>query len=765
MFFRFLSLVLVSSAVIGYGQTAGKRPLKPSSVQKPADRAAVDDELKRHLSAARSYQSAGDLDRAAVENKAVISIASRRIGIAELEQGKYADASAHLLASAAMEDSSIARAGLAAAYLQMSRRDEALAEAQNAVRLDPKNSRARQILGTLYFSGENYEAAAPELEEVFRLTPDFDSAYLLGITYLRLKQLERAKLLFDEIQRTVKTRKADLHILFGQAFEQTEYAAEAEREFKTAIALEPRVAKAHFYLGFVILQHGGGERLPEAGKEFDAELKLTPLDFHANFFRGVVASSLNDHKQAVVYLQRAVRINPKSPEACLFLGQSQQELNDLAGAEKNLRLSLKLSDRSPRHVYQDRRTHFLLGRLLIRTGRKAEGDIELAKAREIQDQLLETDRQAIGKLLGQVVETESRNVRAKQIEGSAEVPMSATPKRQEAAKTAEFTRVKNQLAEILAEAYHNLGVIAVQQGNFDDAFEKFKAASEWKFDLPGLDRNSGIIAFRLAKYDAAIQPLTRHIKADPKDDLARRMLGVSYYLTRNYKQAALVLDPVNQTLFADPELAYFYGIALTQSDRHKEAASFFSKLIIEKANDPQARFYAAQGFVLLGDLEKALREYRSLSASDPQMPQVHYNAGQTLIRLNRFDEAEKEFREELVINPADASSKYHLAFTMIERKVKTDDAIALLNDAVALRPDYAEALYQLGKIYLEMGETEKAIDNLERAANSQKGKDYVHYQLSLAYRRASRVADADRQLKIYRDLREANRTPGPRPGN
>ena len=202
-----------------------------------------------------------------------------------------------------MKDSSLTRAGLAAAYLQMSRRDEALVEAQTAVRLDPKNTQARQILGSVYFSSENYEAAVPELEQVFRLAPNFDSAYLLGITYLRLKQLERARLLFDEIQLTVRTRKADIHILFGQAFEQTGYAAEAEREFKAAIAVEPQVAKAHFYLGFVILQHGGSERLPEAGKEFDAELKRTPLDFHANFFKGVVASSLNDHKQAILYLR------------------------------------------------------------------------------------------------------------------------------------------------------------------------------------------------------------------------------------------------------------------------------------------------------------------------------------------------------------------------------------------------------------------------------------------------------------------------------
>jgi tetratricopeptide (TPR) repeat protein len=476
MFFRFLSVVIISSAVLGYGQTTRKRPIESPRIQKSAIRAAVDDKLSQHLSAAQTYQLAGDLDSAAVENKAIIAIALQRIGIAELERRKYTDASASLLTSIAMRDSSLSRAGLAAAYLQLGRRDEALTEAQTAVLHDPKNSRARQILGSIYYSAGNYESALPELEQVFRLSPDFDSAYLLGITYLRLKQLDRAKLLFDEIQLTVKTRRADVHILFGQAFEQTGYIAEAEKEFEAAIALEPRVAKAHFYLGFVILQHGGSDRLPEARKEFEAELKLTPQDFHANFFAGVTNSSLNNHKQALLYLRRATHVNPKSSEAHLFLAQSQLDLNDLVGAEKSLRLSLQLSDKTDKHLYQDRRAHFLLGRLLMRTGRKAEGEDELAKARVIQDQLLASDRQEIGKILGQVTDTESGDVKAKQIGIGAENPSVGNQRTTAPVRDAEFVRVRNHLAGIVAEAYHNLGVIFTQKGDLHSGIDNFEAA-------------------------------------------------------------------------------------------------------------------------------------------------------------------------------------------------------------------------------------------------------------------------------------------------
>jgi len=42
--------------------------------------------------------------------------------------------------------------------------------------------------------------------------------------------------------------------------------------------------------------------------------------------------------------------------------------------------------------------------------------------------------------------------------------------------------------------------------------------------------------------------------------------------------------------------------------------------------------------------------------------------------------------------------------------------------------------------------------------------DYVHYQLQAAYRKESRLADADRELQIYKDLKAKNReTTVPRP--
>ena len=755
---RFLLLVVFALG-FGLSSAAGQNIKTKNPPKTPVQNASEEDQLARHITAAATFQLSGDLPNAEKENRHIVRIALRRTANLHLREGQTARAIKLFSDSLANSDSAQTRLDLASAYLRAANDEKAIAEAQNVLKIDVKNVQAHYLLGRLFYSRGDYAAALPSLENVIVNQPDFDSAYALGATYLHLKQSDRARLLFEEILTAVKDKRNGLHTLFGRAYEAAGYFAEAESEFKKELALDAKTPKAHFFIGYIILQHGGSERLSEAGREFDAELRISPQDFYANFFRGVVATSESEHQKAIGFLQKAVSLRPKVGEAYLFLGQSQLELNELAAAEKNLRRAIALSP--DQKDSQLRRTHFLLGRLLIRTGRKAEGEKELAKAKAIQDRMLAEARDEVSKILNQVV-SEDRAVENAKSTDAIRKPLKAeliAPLT--AAEKIEVNKLKAYLAEILAQAFHNLGVIHVQQSRTDEALAKFAQAFEWKSDFPGLNRNWGIVGFRANQFDKAVAPLARHLKTNADDALVRRMLGVSYYLTKNFKNAVETLKPIEMTLAQDAELAYFYGISLVALERQPEAAAVFARLAEANPKSGQARFYAAQGWVLVGDYERAVKEFRVVAALDSTIPQARYNAGQSLIRLNRLDEAEKEFRQELLINPNDELSKYSIAYTLLERKTNIDEAIALLRQAVAARFDYADARYQLGKALIEKGDVKEAVEQLESAAASDPKKDYIHYQLSIAYRRNQRAADAERALKTYRELKDANRREKP----
>lgn len=732
----------------------------PKTDQKTVPPAESSDELLKHLKAAEAHQISGDLTNAAVENRAVLGIALQRLANIAIEEGKYADAVKIITQLLKYENSAANRTLLAITYLRQNLSEKAQIEAHTAVSIDSQHIGAHYILGNIYYTKEDYAAALPELEKVFSEAPDFEIARALGLTYLKLKQPERARAHFEKMQTTAGKPNADLHILFAKLYESANYPADAERELKRAIAIEPKKNKLNFYLGYLLLQNGGSERLAEAGASFEEELKLNPNDFYSLFFSGVVASSENRHEKAIPFLQKAVEINPKSGEAFLFLAQSQIELDDLTNAEKNLRRSVELESSGGKNT-QSRRTHFMLGRLLLKTGRKEEGKKELEIAGQLQQESLESSRNEIERILSQVVDDGEPKTAEMKTENS-NIEIKLTPER-----IAQIEKVKNFLTDMTAQSFNNLGVIATQNGQLNEAVENFSAAYEWKPDFPNLSRNFGIVSFRAGKFEDAIAPLARHLQTNPQDDLIRKMLGSGYHFSKDFEKSVEILKPIEAKLPEDAELAYFYGISLMQLKRNREAVPVFNKLAEVSQNQPEALFYAAQGFMILSDYERAVTEFNRVVSLAPDTPKANYFTGQSLIRLNRLADAEKAFSRELEINPTDELSKYHLALTLIERKIETERAIAILDEAVSLRADYADALYQLGKIYLEKGETAKAIEKLESAVSADAGKDYIHYQLSIAYRKMSRKEDAERELKIYQKLKSEDRktdTPMPMGG-
>jgi tetratricopeptide (TPR) repeat protein len=732
------ALILLFLTVNLCAQNSPVKPVPPTQ----------EDELKKHISAAETYQISGDLENARLENRAIVAIGLQRAGNLAIEEGKYREAVERLTESKAYRDNTRVRIDLAVALLRMRELERALEEARTAVELDPQNAYARYILGNIYFTKEDYAAALPHLEKVLILTPNFEVARALGLTYLYLKQPDRARLLFEEMLEAFKGEKSELHMIFGQVYEQTNYPLEAERELRRTLEINPKHKRANFFLGYVILQHGGSARLSEAGQFFEKELQLAPGDFYANFFAGVVASSENNHRKAIGFLQKALELNPKSGEVYLFLGQSQIELNDLAAAEKNLRRAVELEANEAKDNFQARRTHFLLGRLLVRTNRREEGEKELEIAKRIQQKSLDSARDEINQILSQVVVGSEKAPVANPVDREAALP---------AARVAELKKVKDYLADVLAQAYFNLAVVAVQTGQMPDALAKFAAAGQWQPDFPNLNRNWGIVAFRSGQYEQAVKPLARQMRAVPQDTLARQMLGASYFFTKDFKNTVETLNPLAAGITRDAELAYFYGLSLIQIEKNQEARAVFEKLALEAQKNPEVLTDTAQGFMFLGDYERAVKEFRTVSALAPNTPKINYLIGQSLIRLNRFDEAEQHFQKELALNPVDETSKYHLALTLIERKTRIEEAMKLLSEAIALRSDYADAHYQLGKIYIEKGETERAIAQLETAVSADAKKDYIHYQLSIAYRKASRRDEADRELKIYQELKSQNR--------
>ncbi len=339
----------------------------------------------------------------------------------------------------------------------------------------------------------------------------------------------------------------------------------------------------------------------------------------------------------------------------------------------------------------------------------------------------------------------------------AELPADPTPQQRQRAK-----RQEEELSKVLASALNDLGAAEARQEKFDLALAHFHEAERWHADTPGLMRNIGMAAVRLSDFAEAVRAFRPVVAANPRDRIARSLLGTSLFSTNRFPEAVQVFTPLGDSVLQEPELAYAWAASLVKITRFADASALLDKL--EKQPLPaETLVLIAQTWSQMGNYPRAVATCHKAVQLDPKLAQAHYIAGMALIRSDHPVEAASEFRSELELEPYNTDAQFHLAFVLLQQS-HGDEAVSLLRSVLAHDPDHPQANYELGRELLESGKKEEAIKYLEAAARLNPRLDAVHYQLQSVYRAVGRKEDADRELKIYREMKAKNRNVNLSPG-
>jgi tetratricopeptide (TPR) repeat protein len=131
--------------------------------------------------------------------------------------------------------------------------------------------------------------------------------------------------------------------------------------------------------------------------------------------------------------------------------------------------------------------------------------------------------------------------------------------------------------------------------------------------------------------------------------------------------------------------------------------------------------------VAAGDLHREQEEYaEAIAAYDRAIALleargtanwfVHYVRGIAHERLDQWPEAEADFRRALELNPDHPQVLNYLGYTMVEKHVNLDEALAMIERAVAARPDSGYIVDSLGWALYRLGRYDAAIGHMEHAA-------------------------------------------------
>jgi len=190
---------------------------------------------------------------------------------------------------------------------------------------------------------------------------------------------------------------------------------------------------------------------------------------------------------------------------------------------------------------------------------------------------------------------------------------------------------------------------------------------------------------------------------------------------------------------------------LVQSGKPDAAIEVLENLAARQPNLPSVH-------VALADLQRRQENYAAAVTSYDRAIELtetgsggnwflHYARGICHERLKAWDKAEADFRRALELNPDQPQVLNYLGYSLVERQEKLEEALDMIERAVAIQPDSGYIVDSLGWVLFRLGRYDEAVEHMERAVELMAVDPVVNDHLGDVYWAVGRTREADFQWR------------------
>jgi tetratricopeptide (TPR) repeat protein len=272
----------------------------------------------------------------------------------------------------------------------------------------------------------------------------------------------------------------------------------------------------------------------------------------------------------------------------------------------------------------------------------------------------------------------------------------------------ENSRVAATLAALLLEVGKNeeaAGLLAEMTKRLEAARDQDNA-EELRLDWAGAVALSGDWAQALE----ILEPLTRSANSTLRARAGVRAAEALYRLERGEEALAML----ESTGGKDPASIGRKADLLMRLGRQEEGETLARELGARQ--DEASILTAALLFQRSRQWQDAITLLQGHLARHPDSLQALYSLGAAADSAGRRGLAEETFRRILAVDPNSPDAMNYVGYSWAERGENLEEALSLIEKAVALAPDNGAYVDSLGWVYFQLGRHEEALTHLRRAA-------------------------------------------------
>jgi len=560
------------------------------------------------------------------------------------------------------ESSAWVRLDLASLLDKSGNSREALVEAQEAARLDPKNPEPHWVLAMLYFKTqgrdrssikESLKKAVRELESMRENDPSDERSYFaLGQAYMELGEPEKGIQAYEQYQSLVPPGVDAGYSAIAEYYEKNANHDKAVEYLNKAIQTQPESAKSMMMLANLLTKLNrekeaiplyrkiltlSGENpavkrqlassLLDAG-EFDEAVRLleelrkeTPGDVDTQVLLGRALIGSRQYARAIEILKLVLEDAPDNPEAKFYLGSANEQAGNPAEAARIFAELLDQTKGGTEEVFANR----LVFQQHLATAYQDMG--EHGKAIALYESLLKNDTDPNPRLVFLLINAYRLNKQLdkalamgkQQFEkhpGETNIGLVYARTLGDAGKTKEGAEILQKMLQAdpsNVDIYVNLSQIYLQGKKYADAEKILQRAEDRKLDSERLKFQLATIYERQKDFDKAESIFKEVLKDNPKNAVVLNYIGymladrgIRLQEAVKYVEEALAIDPNNGAYLDSLGWAFFKLNDLEKAEKYLLQAVELVK------NDPVIHDHLGDLYFKAGALEKA-RDFWSKS--------------------------------------------------------------------------------------------------------------------------------------------------------